>query len=64
MKPGVFTQTEPLGLPHFPSAAILLQNLQERIVMRITTVFDIRELLRHLRQGESNRAIRDALGIV
>lgn len=31
--------------------------------MRITTVFDIRELLRHIRQGESDRAIRDALGL-
>jgi transposase len=30
---------------------------------RTTTVLDIREILRHLQQGRSDRAIRDALGV-
>jgi hypothetical protein len=33
------------------------------MAMRRTTVLDIRELLRYLHQGQSERAIQDALGL-
>jgi hypothetical protein len=38
---------------------------EESIAMagRITTVFDIRELLRHMREGRSDREIHAALGL-